>query len=225
MLPLTKRHERVQHPQWERRAIAVVSPAELGEIWGSRAVFERFERIVSLDNNRVFEDVGVWDSAQVTLTEGEPERVEALMVTDGMLPLLRVQPARGRLFRKEDDAPGSPPRVLLSCHFWQRKFGGVDDIVRQRLEVNGRPREIVGVLPSSFKFLSTDPAVLLPMQLDRANVWVVFNFQDVAQARRHALNGQRRCGANDSTSRRVGAEIQRMAVAAERTPAVRRCDR
>ena len=55
---------------------------------------------------------------------GEPERVEALSVTDGTLPLLRVQPVLGRLFSKEDDAPASPPRVVLTHGYWQRRFGG-----------------------------------------------------------------------------------------------------
>jgi putative ABC transport system permease protein len=64
------------------------------------------------DNNRVFEDIGAWDSKQVSIAvRSEPERVEALSVTDGTLPLLRVRPVLGRLFSKEDDAPESPPRV------------------------------------------------------------------------------------------------------------------
>jgi putative ABC transport system permease protein len=134
------------------------------------------------ENNRAFEDMGAWNSAQVSITgRGEPERVAALMVTDGTLPLLRVQPLQGRLFRRDDDVPGSPPRVILTHGYWQRKFGGSADIIGQLIQVNGAPREIIGVLPASFKFLRTDPAVLLPMQLDRSNVWVVFNFQAVGR--------------------------------------------
>ena len=59
-------------------------------------------------SSRVFEDIGAWDTDEVSITgRGEPERVEALAVTDGLLPLLRVQPLLGRLFTKEDDAPGA----------------------------------------------------------------------------------------------------------------------
>ena len=134
------------------------------------------------ESNRVFEDIGAWDSTQVTVTpRSEPERVEALSVTDGMLPLLRVQPLLGRLFSKEDDLPGSPPRVVLTYGYWQRRFGGAEDIIGELLQVDDSPHEVIGVLPSSFKFLRTDPAVLLPMRLDRANVWVVFYFRAVAR--------------------------------------------
>ena len=59
------------------------------------------------DNQRVFEDIGGWEANQVSITgRGEPERAEVLSVTHTTLPLLRVQPALGRLFSKEDDAPG-----------------------------------------------------------------------------------------------------------------------
>lgn len=60
------------------------------------------------DHQRVFEGVGVWETIEVTITgRGEPEQAEVLSVSDATLPLLRVQPLLGRLFSKEDDAPGS----------------------------------------------------------------------------------------------------------------------
>ena len=56
------------------------------------------------DQQRVFEDVGAWEGNEASITgRGDPERVEVLSVSDGTLPLLRVQPLLGRLFTKEDD--------------------------------------------------------------------------------------------------------------------------
>lgn len=135
------------------------------------------------DRCRAFEDIGAWDSGLVSITgHGDPERVEALFVTDGTLPLLRVQPALGRSFSEEDVAPGSPRRVILSHGYWQRKFGGTRDVVGEQLVIDGTPGEIIGVLPSTFEFLRTDPAVLLPMQLDRSEALVgSFGFSAVAR--------------------------------------------
>ncbi|MGH9631225.1 MAG: ABC transporter permease, partial [Bryobacteraceae bacterium] len=132
-----------------------------------------------LDNQRSFEGIGAWDRQEESITgRGEPERVEVLAVTDGTLPLLRVQPLLGRFFSQEDDRPGSPMRVILTYGYWQRKFGGAENVIGQSLEMDGTPADIIGVLPASFKFLRTDPAVLLPMQLDRASVrGVSFGFQ------------------------------------------------
>ncbi len=133
------------------------------------------------DHQRVFEDIGAWESNQASVTgRGEPERVEVLSVAHTTLPLLRVQPALGRLFSKADDTPGSPLRVVLTHGYWQRKFGGAADVLSKPLDIDGAPGEIVGVLPASFRFLRTNPDVLLPMQLERVD-YVMFDFQAVAR--------------------------------------------
>jgi predicted permease len=122
------------------------------------------------DNARVFEDIGLWNTGDVSVNRsGEPEQVRALRVTDGTLSLLGVRPALGHLVRKEDDVPGAPDRVILSHGYWQRAFGAAQDVVGQSLVISTRPYEIIGVLPASFKLLWTDPQVILPLRLNRAN--------------------------------------------------------
>jgi predicted permease len=135
------------------------------------------------DNQRAFEAIGAWESNEVSITgRGDPEQVEALSVTDTTLPLLRVQPLHGRIFSAEDDASGRAPRAILTYGYWQRRFGGDENVIGQSLEIDGAVAEIIGVLPSSFKFLRSDPALLLPMQLDRATATgIQFDFQALAR--------------------------------------------
>src|SRR5687768_16837432 len=77
------------------------------------------------DSSRVFEDIAIWTGGAQTVTgTGEPERVQSLIVTDGFLSLLGIQPALGRRFTGEDDSTRSPERVMLAHGYWQRKFGG-----------------------------------------------------------------------------------------------------
>jgi predicted permease len=161
-----------------------------------------------LDNQRSFEGIGAWDRQEVSITgRGEPERVEALAVTEATLPLLRVQPALGRRFAQEDDTPGNPLRVILTHGYWQRAFGGAGDIVGQRLEIDGVPADVIGVLPASFRFLRQDPAVLLPLQPDRADAtFVSFSFQALARLK----PGATLAGAN--------ADIARMIPVVEQVP-------
>jgi putative ABC transport system permease protein len=133
------------------------------------------------DSQRAFEGIGAWESNEVSITgRGQPERIEALSVTQATLPLLRVQPALGRLFRGEDDAPGRPLRVILTHGYWQRRFGGAFDVLGRPLNVDGEAGEIIGVLPSSFRFLRAHPDVVLPMRLERVD-FVMFDFQAVAR--------------------------------------------
>src|SRR3990172_11019683 len=66
------------------------------------------------DSGRVFEQVGMWDNDQVSVTGlAEPERVESMFVTEGTLLLLRVKAKMGRIFTPEEDAPEAPLTVIL----------------------------------------------------------------------------------------------------------------
>src|SRR5688500_16637311 len=131
------------------------------------------------ENQQAFEAIGAWIPAEVSITGGgDPERVQALLVSATTLPLLRVQPVVGRLFSTEDDTPGNPLRVVLTHGYWQRRFGGAENIVGQTLAIDGRPGEVIGVLPASFTFLRTRPDVVLPMPLDAsAPRHISFGFQ------------------------------------------------
>jgi predicted permease len=130
-----------------------------------------------------FEDIGLWDNTSVTITgRGEPEHLEALMVTDGTLPLLGVRPAAGRFFTRADDAPGGPDTAVISHDYWQRAFAASPSAIGSSLLVNGRGREIIGVLPDSFHFLRHDPEVVLPLRFNRAEVILgQFSYQGVAR--------------------------------------------
>jgi predicted permease len=120
-------------------------------------------------HQQTFEDLGAWDFDEVSMTgRGDPEQVEALYVSHTLLPLLRVQPALGRFFSADDDAPDRPLRAVLTHGYWQRRFGVASDVLGQTLQIDGTPAEVIGVLPASFIFRRTTPALLLPMQLDPA---------------------------------------------------------
>jgi putative ABC transport system permease protein len=135
------------------------------------------------ENQRAFEAIGVWDPTEVSITGGgDPERVQALLVSSATLPLLRVQPVLGRVFSAEDDTPGNTLRVVLTHGYWQRRFGGAENLVGQSLVIDGRPREVIGVLPSSFTFLRARPDIVLPMPLDvNALRGISFGFQALAR--------------------------------------------
>jgi predicted permease len=137
------------------------------------------------DEGRVFEDIGMWAGGRAAITGlGEPERIEAMRVTDGTLRLLGVQAERGRIFTPEDDAPGAPLTAVLSWGYWQTRLGGAPDVVGRTLTVDGRTREIVGVLPRGFRLLDHDAAIFLPLQLDPGEVILGnFSYQGMARLR------------------------------------------
>lgn len=81
---------------------------------------------------------------------GEPVQVPALEIDRGLLPTLRVQPALGRNFTRQEDQPHGPPAVMLYHGFWLRHFGGNAAVVGQTMQVEGVAHTIVGVLPAGF---------------------------------------------------------------------------
>ncbi len=105
-------------------------------------------------------------SSQVYLTgRGEPERLDALRVTANLFPALGIVPQLGRAFTAEEDQPGVTPVAILSHALWQRRFGGDPAIIGQSLTLEGRSRQVIGVMPPDFKFLKKAD-VLLPRALN-----------------------------------------------------------
>ena len=137
------------------------------------------------DENRVFEELGLWSTPLMTVTGvAEPEWVAALQVTDATLRLLGVRPALGRLFTAEDVDPSSPLTVILGHGYWQSRFGGDPGVIGRSLTVNGDPMEVIGVLPRAFSFMDREPAMLSPFRLDRSRAIVAsFNYPAIARLR------------------------------------------
>jgi len=144
------------------------------------------------EEGRAFQDVGLWRNDSVNITgTGEPEQIEALDVSDGLLPILGVQPIRGRSFTRKDDSPGSPKVVILSYGYWQRKFGGDPSAIGRRILVDGDASEIIGILPPTFRFMSSRAALIAPLQIDRAKVFIGnFSYQAVARLKPGATLAQ-----------------------------------
>ena len=135
------------------------------------------------EQNRTFEDVGMWDDGSVTVTGlAEPEQVTELDVTDGILPLLQVRPRLGRVFSHADDSPGSPETAIMTFGYWKARFGGEPSIIGRRILINGKATEVIGVLPETFRFLDMKPSLLLPMRRDRAKTFLgQFSYQAIAR--------------------------------------------
>src|SRR4029079_14168505 len=60
---------------------------------------------------------------------GEPQRVEALLTSSSLFPLLGAKALYGRLLLPDEDVPGQPPVVILSHAFWTRTFGADATVV------------------------------------------------------------------------------------------------
>lgn len=112
----------------------------------------------------------------------EPQRVDAGFISNTLLPTLEVRPLLGRNFTDAEDLPKGPDVVLISEEMWRTRFGGARDVLGKTLQVNGKSREIVGVMPGRFGFPSAETRLWLPMQLDPSDPFPGgFNYDAVAR--------------------------------------------
>jgi len=133
--------------------------------------------------NRSFEQIGVWARGSDTVTDDDvPEEVTTLNVSAGTLRAVGVQPAIGRWFSEQDQAPGSPETVILADGYWRRRFGGDRTIVGRQVAIGSRPRLVIGVMPASFRFLDETPDLVLPVRIDPAGLSLGgFNYEGIAR--------------------------------------------
>ena len=149
------------------------------EFWVSPPEYLEFREI-----NRSFAAVGAYTTGEVNVTAGDaPLRARSANVDEHLLNALIVHAEHGRLFGKgETDivgpppVPGTPPPAvspippiaILSHELWQRAFGG-RPIVGQSIDVDGRRREVIGILPAGVDLMDNHTEIWLPLGLNPAN--------------------------------------------------------
>ena len=130
----------------------------------SYPMFRDLERIQT-----VFTGIAAHRNIEVNVAyRGQTTTSRALLVSGSYCPVLRLQPALGRLLGPYDDRiVGGSEVVVLSHAYWQSQFGGRADVLNEPLIVNGQPMTIVGVAPEGFNgtTIGLRPDVFLPITM------------------------------------------------------------
>ena len=144
------------------RPLPYAAPNQLVALWEHNVARNRDRNVVSVTNFEAwrsratnFTDMAALVPAPATLPSPDgPERVVGAEVSPGYFRLLGVRPMLGRDFAaREPDATG----VMLSEHYWRTRMGADPDVVGRMLQIGGRPhedgkpREIIGVMPAGFE--------------------------------------------------------------------------
>src|SRR2546423_6784605 len=124
--------------------------------------------------NQAFERIAAWVGKGFNLTgTDKPERVIGARVSSDMFQLLDVQPVLGRDFTAEEDRDGAERVVILSYDFWQHRFAGDPNAIRQTITLSDQTYTIVGVMPRGVAFPSK-----------RTQVWTAMAFNSGERATR-----------------------------------------
>jgi putative ABC transport system permease protein len=96
---------------------------------------------------------------------GAPAQINASRLSAAIFPTLGVAPLMGRTFTQPED-DGSAQVAVLSYAMWRSRFHGESNILGQKILLDRKPYEIIGVMPRGFEF------PLTPGQLNRSEMWV-----------------------------------------------------
>ena len=129
--------------------------------------YYRIDQFVDLaDQATAFEGVIASTISDVTWTgSGEPQRLRGNHCTMNTFAIMGVPPLMGRVSTEADGAAGAEPVAVLGYKFWQRQFGGDPSVLGRKLQLNGKMRTVIGVMPPRFMWRGAD--VYLPLVFRR----------------------------------------------------------
>jgi putative ABC transport system permease protein len=155
------------------RLVQLSSPVPLlkGQTrWG----IARHQMYYFLERGHTLENLGVYNTFDVTVlpdgSGGRPERVRWAQASASLLDVLGFVPQHGRLLHADDNRLHTPAVVLLGHGFWQRRFGGDPSVVGRKLNVEGLPLTVVGVLPRGANLPDLEIALWAPAHVDSTTV-------------------------------------------------------
>jgi putative ABC transport system permease protein len=115
----------------------------------------------SLNVNSVFEGTiaSTWSDV-IWAGDGDPQRLRGNHCTMNTFDVMGVPPLIGRRTTASDAVAGAEPVTILGYKFWQQQFGGDTGVLSRRLKLNGKVRNVIGVIPQRFMWRGAD--VYLP---------------------------------------------------------------
>lgn len=100
-----------------------------------------------------FDQIAAFVSGGVFLSTGdEVERARATGVSPEFFPLFKTNPIAGRTLQADDMQEGREAAIVISHSLWQGRFGGAGDVVGRKITLNGKPANVVGIMPAGFTY-------------------------------------------------------------------------
>jgi putative ABC transport system permease protein len=158
------------------RPLPFTDPGSLVLVWETNPSHAQDRNVVSPANyldwraqSSSFTDIGTYIDWRANLTGlDEPLEVPVSIATASFFNVLGVAPELGRVYTAEDDRPNAGNVVVLSHRFWERQFGARRDAIGARLNINGRPFTVIGVMPATFGMEGSKSELWVTMNLDPA---------------------------------------------------------
>ena len=122
------------------------------------------------DRSGIFEEISAVAAGNSAVGGGDRTvRAEALITSPDYFTLLGAKPEMGRVYTKQDAAPGFIEPVVISNGFWKRYYGSDPHIIGRKMRLDSDMYTIVGVMPPGFRH----PGPTLDTDVE---VWIATGF-------------------------------------------------
>ena len=96
---------------------------------------------------------GSYEARAYQVASGEATTsADGAEISPAFFDAARIRPIIGRFFVEEDHASSAARTVVLSHDFWKQRFASDPGIIGRTIEIDGRPRTVVGIAPPGFRF-------------------------------------------------------------------------
>ena len=144
-----------------------------------------------------FENMAALRWVGMTLSNSaQPRNVGAALVSSGFLGTLGVSPRLGRDFAAEEDQPGKEQVVIVTDRFWRSELAASSAVIGRSIRLDGQPHEIIGVLPSGFRFPKSGMLTSYDAETPVVDVFkpIAFRYKPLHSEYNYAVVGRLRSG-------------------------------
>jgi predicted permease len=113
---------------------------------------------------RAFSGLSIYREWPATVGDAQStDREPVLHVSPDFFATLGVTLAAGRPFIEPETTPGADRVAILSDWVWRERFDADPNILGRTIRLDRVPRTIVGILPPTFRFLSSHAQLYVPL--------------------------------------------------------------
>jgi len=120
--------------------------------------YERRGNIPALSSLSIY-----MERSEVVGEPGSTEQIGVIRTSPEFFATLGVSLPLGRSFTEEESITQRNVAILTDA-FWRQRFNSDPKVLDREIRINGIPRKIVGVLPPTFRFLSSEARVFVSLK-------------------------------------------------------------
>jgi len=155
------------------RPLPLTDPDQLVQLWESKTFPPGFRGTGSAANvrdwreqNTVFTGIAAYRYQGFALQGKEnPERLPGAVVSANYFSVLGAKPLLGRTFVEHEDEADRGTVAVISEALWRARFGADPQVIGRSISLDGRPFNVIGVMPASFRSLGQTTAIWAPLVL------------------------------------------------------------